>query len=294
MAPIHKLISKIAPLKPLIALAYSVEAKREAFFAFSHRRSPPVLIYQMGKVGSSTVYASLKKARIPSPILHLHFLSKKLSKHRYIHEEAGVYPVPYNIYLGEEVRKRISNIHNPTIKIISLIRDPIAHVVSGVFQNPYLFGSAILTAQGTIDPQKAALYINRKLNEPRTFYFTYEWFNTELKSVFNIDVFSRPFPVNEGYAVYSRNNVEALVIRLEDLTDQGPEVISNFLNLDTPLTLIQKNVRDHSSEKSAYLEFRQNISISPLKSKEIYSSKFVKHFYNDRLINRFTATWTGS
>jgi len=36
---------------------------------------PPILIYQMGKVGSSAVYESLKKYGIQNPLHHVHFLS---------------------------------------------------------------------------------------------------------------------------------------------------------------------------------------------------------------------------
>ena len=32
----------------------------------------PILVYQMGKVGSSTVVQVLESLRLPSPVLHLH------------------------------------------------------------------------------------------------------------------------------------------------------------------------------------------------------------------------------
>ena len=41
----------------------------------SFREYPPILIYQMGKVGSATVHETLLHANLPHPIYHIHFLS---------------------------------------------------------------------------------------------------------------------------------------------------------------------------------------------------------------------------
>lgn len=36
----------------------------------------PILIYQMGKVGSKTVYESLKALNLATPVYHTHLLNK--------------------------------------------------------------------------------------------------------------------------------------------------------------------------------------------------------------------------
>ncbi len=38
-------------------------------------KKPPILIYTMGKVGSMTVYQSLKEAKLGNPVYHIHFLT---------------------------------------------------------------------------------------------------------------------------------------------------------------------------------------------------------------------------
>lgn len=45
--------------------------------SLNFRKQPPVLIYQMGKVGSTSIYKTLKRARIRYPIFHIHWFSKK-------------------------------------------------------------------------------------------------------------------------------------------------------------------------------------------------------------------------
>lgn len=122
----------------------------------------------------------------------------------------------------------------------------------------------------------------------------YEWFNRELRTVFDIGVFAAPFPVETGHAVYSKGNVEALVIRLEDLSEKGPEAISNFLGLDEQLVLKQRNVRAQSVASEAYQRVKEEVSLSLPLCKKIYSSKFVKHFYSEDMTNKFTLHWTKS
>src|SRR5690606_31013652 len=87
--------------------------------------SPYILIYQMGKVGSSSIYASLKEKGAPK-VFHLHrmnpvftekmkrtFLEKNLLKqfHTEQHFEA--------IYKKAIERKK-------KVKIITLVREPIS------------------------------------------------------------------------------------------------------------------------------------------------------------------------
>ena len=43
---------------------------------FTHPcHNQPIVIYQMGKVGSSSVYSSLKALKLDNPVYHVHFLT---------------------------------------------------------------------------------------------------------------------------------------------------------------------------------------------------------------------------
>ena len=282
----------IRRLKPLQALQMKIKAELEVTRAFSRLDTPPILVYQMGKVGSSTVHKSLMCSALPNPLLHLHFLSKDLSKHRETHKKAGIYPPPYHIYLGESVRKALDRSPNWPCKIISLLRDPIAFVVSDLFENPHFARESLKADENAIDPEKALKYLDWELCKPNTFNYVNEWFDRELKQVFDIDVFAEPFPVDVGYAVYCKARVEALVIRLEDLSQKGPKAISEFLRLDEPLILEQSNVRNDSKGAKAYQHVLNKICLSPSLCGKIYSSRFVKHFYDETMVKQFISKWT--
>jgi hypothetical protein len=82
-------------------------------------------------------------------------------------------------------------------------------------------------------------------------------------------------------------------MRLEDLSQKGPEIIAQFLDLKNPLKLKQANARSESSLADVYQEVLNKVCISPLLCEKIYSSRFSRHFYGADMIARFTARWTG-
>ncbi len=291
------LFESIKKIKPLHALQLRIKAERETKRGFSQLHVPPILIYQMGKVGSSTVYKTLKDAALPNSIFHLHFLSNVLIEAREHHIKGGIYPPPYHIYLGESIRKFIKrNTHCPC-KIISLVRDPIAMVVSNVFQNPYFAKENLYTCDNTIDPEKVVKVLDQYLRkqfktDSYVDSYIYKWFDRELKQVFDIDVFAKPFPRNVGYVSYKKDEVEALVIRLEDLSQKGPRAITEFMGLNNLLVLKQANIRNESKDAIPYRQVLKKIRLDLSLCKEIYSNRFVKHFYSEEMVQQFISKWT--
>ena len=282
----------IKHLKPIRELMYKYHAKRQATNAFRNPDNPPVLIYQMGKVGSMTVYNALENSSVKNAILHIHFLSPDLQTHRNTFKQSNVYPLPHHIYLGEAIQREIRRLKKPRIKIISLLRDPIAFVLSDIFQNPHFTKESVGTKSGLIDPQKALKYLEQELRISDTFAYVYEWFDREIKHMFDIDVLSDPFAKDSGVQVYYKNKVKLLLIRLENLTEKGPKAIQSFLDLDNPLLLKARNERADLNNSDAYKEVKNKICLNRTLCEEIYSSKFVQHFYDQPMIDSFIAKWS--
>lgn len=278
----------------LISIYLQAKARHEAWRALATPDVPPILVYQMGKVGSSTVYDSLVNRSLPNSILHIHFLSDSLPEYKSAHEQAGVFPAPYHLLLGEALRKMLGKKRDAPVKIISLVRDPVAVVISSLFENTYFNKTLCQADSADIDPQKAIDHLHIYFQAPDCFRYIDEWFDRELKSVFDIDVFTVPFPVEKGYATYRNKGVEALVIRLEDLTEKGPEAIAGFLGLDDPLDMQQKNVRAEVRQSDSYKSVLKSICLGQDLCREIYSSRFVKHFYSDEMIAGFISRWCKS
>lgn len=213
-------------------------------------------------------------------------------KYREFQLKAGNYPLPYHIYLGESVRRIIRKKSQISCKIISLVREPIAFVVSNLFHNPQFAPENLLDRSGTMDVGRAVQYLTKILEKEDTFDYVYNWFDRELKTVFDIDVFSYPFPREDGYAVYTRNAVETLLIRLEDLSSKGPGVLTHFLAAPQAIRLDAHNTRAESRHGHVYLSLLNTIKIEPSICRRIYSHKFSKHFYSDDMIDRFVERWS--
>ncbi|MEN8219180.1 MAG: putative capsular polysaccharide synthesis family protein [Pseudomonadota bacterium] len=286
-----KTLRKIKITHPLLALGMRALAKWETRRGvFSN--SPPILIYQMGQVGSSTVYRTLREAKLPNPIYKVHFLSQDLHEHRKKHEKAGFIPPPYHFFIAEALQKFLSREPQVSCKIISLVRDPIAIEISGLFQNSFFVKNSLRTPTGSICPQKASRYLERKFKKVDKFQYINEWFDRELKSVFGIDVFATPFPVDKGYAIYEKTNIELLIIRLEALSDKGPRVLSKFIGLDKPLQLKQANRRKNTDDAEIYHKVLKSLCLEPSLCQQLYSSRYVQHFYDELMIKTFISRWT--
>jgi hypothetical protein len=266
--------------------------EQETRSAFSNASAPAVLVYQMGKVGSQTVYHSLKNAGIPNPVLHLHFLSEDLPGHIDTHVKSGV-SVPYHLQLGVAVRQHLIENADVACKIISLVRDPIAFTVSDLFQNPYFASGEIVDTNGKINAEEARKFFEDELRRPETFDYVDQWFDREVKRVFGIDVYQYPFDSKRGFTAYKKKNVDLLVIRLEDLSAVGPHVIAKFLGMTSPLRLINANVRDKMAESHEYRRVLHEIRIDAVLCREIYDRRYTRHFYNREMIEAFIARWAG-
>ena len=107
-----------------------------AFRTKRHRGqfSNPVLIYQMGKVASSSIFHSLKTTT-DFNAFHVHRLNPKhITRVREGHLQRGDSPPiedEEGLYLYENLIKPCRT----PIKIISLVREPISRNISAFFQN---------------------------------------------------------------------------------------------------------------------------------------------------------------
>lgn len=248
-----------------------------------------MLVYQMGKVGSKTVYESLRAVAFPHPLFHLHFISDDITRYRKLFAASGYEQAPIEFDLGDAIRGELRRPGASRCKVISLVRDPIAFTISDLFENPEFAKTNLRSSDGAIDPQKAAAYLTTLVNQPDTFDYVFDWFDRELKREFDIDVFAEPFPKDLGYARLAGRRADALVIRMEDLSRVGPEAIAHFLDLREPLKLVDTNVR----KDPAYAWVLENTRLSQARLDQVYASRFVRHFYSDEAVNAFARKWAG-
>lgn len=255
---------------------------------------PPIIVYQMGKVGSSTLVKTLDRLNLTRPIFHVHRITP--SGLEYIREK-GVqmgrgYPSSH-YFLGKNLHSYIKdNLCNRKWTIITLTREPIGRNISAFFQSlNYRFPRFINELDKnqekllTIEMRDAFLK-----NYPHD--LSLNWFDVELKQVFGIDVYKSDFPTMYGYKVYQSSNVELLVIRLEDLQKCYRQSLSEFIGIDPKkIVLNSSNVSSQKYYKTIYEYFKSHIYLPEEYIDRQYNSRYARHFYTEKEINEFRNKW---
>ncbi len=291
MKPIKHLLKKVKRCVPIANLYANYLARGQAKRGFSNQTEPLILIYQMGKVGSTSVYQSIKNCLGDDRLFHIHFLSDDIKNHIKTHKQNGQKNIPFHLKLGKYLRNELKNHPEKQVKIVSLVREPIAWFISVLFEPPY-FEKEILNVDNSIDSTLANNYIIKRLQDKNSFHYLSNWFDREIKQVFNIDVFEEPFTKELGYKFYRNKNVELLVIRLEDLDRIGASSIATFLDLSNEFKLEKDNVRMDKKDAKVYLNLIESLTIDKGLCKDFYTIPFANHFYTSEQINMFIKKWS--
>lgn len=261
-------------------------------------KNHPIIVHQMGKVASTSIYESLKTLNLEGhSFYHTHYLSDsgfRRSENFYrenYHRIKAIHPeLMHSFYIRKNLSRFINS--NEKIKVITLVRDPVAKNVSSFFQNlEYLFDLS-LSKKKQMDGIENSLERLRGLFLERFpgHRVPLEWFDSELKSVFGIDVFKAPFPMKKGYWIYEDEHTDILLLKLEKLNEVIEEAFEEFLKIKK-FRLKAENVGENKKYAQLYKEFKGVVSLPEDYLDEMYSSKYVRHFYSCDEIDSFRKKW---
>ncbi len=192
----------------------------------------PLIIYQMGKVGSKSVKKSLEVLNLDMPLYHSHLLTEariaETEKQRQKYFRTQREPYLRRPWLNQFLRNQIDRgLSNKKWNIITLTRDPIARNVSTFFENLQLrpiqnndtfviesdyYGISPITVKLDDVHVLVELFFAKLRHDTPL-----EFFDQELKAVFGVDVYDRDFPKSSGYQIINDKIADVLLIRLEDL-----------------------------------------------------------------------------
>lgn len=297
---------KILPSYPLKSITNKKYYLLKWYYHFNYAikdlingNKPYLLVYQMGKVGSSTIKQSLSKYATDYRIYQLHTLRKRVLKEEesfFLNNFDFLKTIDEYILTGQYLSKKIKkNSGKSKFKIVTLIRDPIARNISAFFNN----------LERRIMPHypdnESEIPINQLLEEVRERFWKdfnqhdvpLTWFNAELKQAFGIDVYSREFPKSEGFGIYQGETADVLVIRLENLRECAGEAFRRFLGIQD-LALTDANVGQDKVYSEAYEHFLNSVTVPPWYLEMMYNSQYVRHFYTRDEILGFVDRWGAS
>ncbi len=249
----------------------------------------PILIFQMSKVGSTSVTDTLSKLNLSVPIFDVHILNKLDVLHENIlRRNANARDSLSVIKQGRIVRKKIESGEYASWNIISMVRDPVARNMSAFFQQikdntPDI--SRKIEADSISAEELLELFLQKHAHNGADW-----WFDTQLKPVFDFDIFARPFNKEQGYEIYEEPRFRLLMMRLENMNAVIQPAMSRFLDIQN-FTISKLNVGKEKKYGRAYSGFL-NLPLPLSYIEEMYSTRTAIHFYTKEELERFTRYWT--
>ncbi|MCI8454243.1 MAG: hypothetical protein HFE84_06485 [Lachnospiraceae bacterium] len=257
--------------------------------SISHACRCPILVYQNGKVGSSTVSESLWNAGVKNVHIHRFFFKNDIVGRLILGDEQEKLAAGTNIFRfqdAEYVRRVKSEMKHK--KIITMVREPIAVDLSTVFQ--------------WIGTGETKRYFAEQLRQGRTFPQAvtglmikiqnrlFDWFEEELKELCGINVLAFPFDKEKGYTIISENSVELLLMKAESLPKMT-EIIRDFTG-SRQLVLLNANVGSEKSYAHLYKEVKKRLVLPKEYVEHYYDhNPYMDHFYSKEEQEHFLDQW---
>jgi len=247
-------------------------------FMFLSRCYSPILIYQVGKVGSTSLRFTLDKFKIEN--VHLHNLVENRGKYKGLCEEIIA-------ITNEQLHHFRTFLLSRQVKIITLVRDPIGRELSQFMQGFY-------SEYIRHDINKELLeYINEYLTTNLLLNEEFEWFNREIKEFTGVDIYSYPFDKEKGYTIIKKNNFEILVLKMEQM-NQNEKIIGEFVGIED-FKLINSNVGLEKYYRYIYQGLKKDFRISKDVIKKVYmENSCLDHFYTLEEKQSFIRKWNNN
>lgn len=214
--------------------------------------TPDVLVYQPGKVGSTTLYQSLLKAGINC--IHVH---------RFWYDKM-------DIYVKENMKAAIDELKKKDeLKIITAVRDPIARILSSFMQN--YFRDIANEGISNLKDGLIGFIKNRVTCE-------FDWFDNNIKRNFGIDILEYDFDKSRGYGIIEEHNIKILILTMEKM-NENEDIIREFVDIPD-FKLENYNVGEEKEYKWIYEGIKKNMLIPEEIIQSCNSDIRFKHFYS--------------
>jgi len=243
----------------------------------------PILVFTMAKVGSLSVYFSLKKWKKKESIFHIHSLNEKEVK------EGIQLCFKNNMYPGSKspvflINRKIIN-RGKSYKIICLFRDPLERNISAFFDVFELHtGKKSNNYKGGFEFLKTLYYEKLKHD------FPINWFEKQFFEATKINVYAYDFNKEKGYKIIKKGNIELLLLNSNIADPLKEELISDFCDLKS-FTLKNRNVSSKKEYAANYKDFKNKIKFSKEYLNRLYDSKYAQHFFTEKYIKNQIEKW---
>jgi hypothetical protein len=260
-----------------------------------------VLVYQMGKVGSSTLVSSLRAIHPPLAVFHVHYLQPaeiarmELRYRRAFRQRRSV---PTHMletrYVRSLLDRRILPAPAGRWRLVIPFREPVARNLSAFFQTLHTTVPALdlerELAQVGLDallPRLAALF-----RETLDHTLPIRWFDLEPREIFGLDLPALPFDREQSWALHSNERAEAVVVKLERLRACAGPALQALLGVDG-VRLLPANEAREKAYYPIYSAFREWIRLPEEYVERLYAARWVQAWYTPAELDAFRTRWLG-
>ncbi len=232
----------------------------------------PMLVFTMAKVGSSSVYHSLKK-QSDIPCFHIHSLSiEEELQAKAICKEKGVYPGSRSpVFILHKYLLEKSH----SYKVISLVRNPIERNLSAFFEAFEIhMGMPAHLFRGSLQDIEKAFY--EKLDHS----YCKDWFDNHFKGGVGVDVYEFAFAKAKGYTMIKGDQTDILLLKTTLDDTLKSKLIGDFCGIEN-FTLENYNVTGAKKGATLYADFKSYIRFPKSYLESQLESTYMNHFFTE-------------
>lgn len=237
----------------------------KAWYYYRLIRKKPILVYQMGKVGSYSTFSSIQE-HTDAVVIHSHDLS--------IHNTEWELAFLFRLIQQKKIRSTI----------INLTREPISRNLSAFF---YRFEKYVPEYDKNIDYE--CQYLQKLFIDNYPHNLPLKWYENYMKPLIGENLLERKFS-SLGFQQYHLDKIDLLVMRSELSDDMKSELVRNITELEG-VSIGRKNVIRETRLLGLYKEFKSQLVLPADLVNRLCDSDYFNHFYNKEFVEETRRYW---
>lgn len=243
-----------------------------------------ILVATPGHVGSSTVYQSLLtiKWERGTKVYDVHSLNEGFNTN------ANVASVSARHVLQSVLERNHKQLLRKKIDVISILRDPVARVLGGMFQGQEVFLSNLpLLDVAEHEFEHISKKIKSKLLDDHllnTINWQFAFYRNELNSFWGFDVDKIKF--REGVGIQNVKNRRLIFLTLEHLSEKFPQTILQLYKSKPQVILANNNASPLYMYCKTHLKLSNDVLI------KCYKDPLLRAAYDEEEIEQMMLKWS--
>lgn len=247
-----------------------------------------VIIYTVGKVGSTSVYEACKQ-HVSDSIYHIHNLVPEAVQAQIRASKKQTGTVYRHLEHSMEILQQVLPVCKQ-LKIINIVRGPVARTISHYFTNSPMLNPKLQSPRynGECEPW----FVRAKYLSEANHLQILNWHRSEFQQATGINLL-KEFDKETGYCRLINGGVDLLSFQYEQPDSVKAELLSDFFGVP-----IKEMPRSNQTSKKEfgdnYQKILQQLKLDPEYLDFMYTSKYARSFYSDAQIETHRRKWQGS